>query len=166
MQLLPFNSYVLFVSLLANNCKSSIWCLCPCIHISRSHCASQVNTFFFFRSRHNSIVWIRTNWVLKDSVSPIWVEFHYGSKCFKINVTTCITKVSCTKTLSLHWIQVLSCMPYRSDSHYEKGLKLEKIGQHAQVWIWYTYSKKLMNKNLMWLSFFWQNSLDSFLFSL
>ena len=48
----------------------------------------------------------------------------------------------------------------------EKGLKLEKIGQHAQVWIWYTYSKKLMNKISMRLSFFWQNSLDSFLFSL
>lgn len=81
---------------------------------------------FFFRSRHNSIIWIRTNWVFKDSVSPIWVELHYGSKCFKINVTTCITKVSCMKTLSLNWIQVLSCTPYRADSHWWKRIETWK----------------------------------------
>lgn len=93
------------------------------VDIKKSLCKSSQHILFFFRSRHKSIVWIRTNRVFNDSVSPIWVELHYGSKCFKINVTTCITKVSCTKTLSLHWIHVFSCTPYRSDSHWWKRIE-------------------------------------------
>jgi len=50
-------------------------------------------------------------------------------------------RVSFTRTLLVHWIKFLSSAA--QDDKDEKGLKLEKIGPHFQVWMNTVYSKRL-----------------------
>ena len=63
-------------------------------------------------------------------------------------------RVSFTRTLLVHWIKFLS--PAAQDDKDEKGLKLEKIGQHFQVWMNTTYIPKIPQISM------WQTSSDIF----
>ena len=63
-------------------------------------------------------------------------------------------RVSFTRTLLVQWIKFLS--PAAQDDKDEKGLKLEKIGQHFQVWMNTTYIPKISQISK------WQTSSDIF----